>query len=727
MTRLKLKIFGLNLLILALLVFSLPSAGAPTGASDWVKTDHTEVRLVSSSITVGGAETIQLGVQFRLKPQWKVYWRSPGDAGFPPQLDWTGSKNVANAAVQWPLPKRFSVLGLETLGYKDEVVFPVLIKPQSQNNAVKIETHLRYLTCNDICVPYDAELALTLPAGPQKPSPHAHLISQYQSLVPGDGKIHGFNLLSSDVTESKDAAIIRVAVTSKDPFISPDAYFEGPRELAFTKPKFSYSEDRRSAVLEVKADGLDYLEDDTGKTVRGRAFTVTLLDGKRSAEQKLIIGSPLLDPNQQIAARSGADESEISLFYILAVAVLGGLILNLMPCVLPVLSIKVLGVVGHGGGENRFVRLSFLASAAGILASFMVLAGTLAALKAGGMAIGWGIQFQYPWFLIGMIFLVVLFACNLWGFFEVRLPGFLSSLGAPGQGENPLTSHFMQGALATLLATPCSAPFLGTAIGFAMARGTFEIFAIFFALGTGLALPFLVFALAPSMITRLPRPGIWMARLRFVLGFALAATAAWLISVLVPSVGAQGAGIVTAVMIAITGLLYFANKSKTEIGRANWLTVIALAALAVYAPVKLAPDAIQPLLMQNQDDAIQWQPFDLQAIPTLVANGTTVLVDVTADWCITCKVNKALVFNDGPVAEILAKRGFIAMKADWTLPNPEIAAFLASFRRYGIPFDVIYGPQSPSGRPLPELLSQSTVISALAAAAGDRALAKAEK
>lgn len=701
----------------------LSGAEAASGASDWTTTDQTEVRLISATKTAGNAEAIQIGVQFRLKPEWKVYWRSPGDAGFPPQLDWAASTNVANAVVAWPAPKRFSVLGLETLGYKDELVLPVKISPVSKNGAVLIQAHLRYLTCNEICIPYDANLTLNLPAGAQQPSEFAHLINQFQSTVPGDSQIHGFQFISSKVSETDDKAVLRIALRSKDPLSSPDAYFEGPRELAFTKPKFTYSDGRRSAVMEVNADGLSYLEDEAGKTLKGRPLTVTLVDGKRSAEQIITIEEAPLSP--QVLSDLSAPNTQTSFLTILAIAVLGGLILNLMPCVLPVLSIKVLGVVGHGGAENRFVRLSFLASAAGIISSFLVLAGVLAILKSGGMAVGWGIQFQYPWFLISMVFMVVLFACNLWGFFEVRLPNALSQLGSPSKGDSHLSSHFMQGAFATLLATPCSAPFLGTAIGFALARGTTEIFAIFFALGIGLALPFLLFAIRPSLITRLPRPGAWMVRLRFVLGFALAATAAWLITVLIPSVGNHGAGIVAAAMIAIVGLLYFGNKSKGGIGKANWATIVALLLLAIYAPGKLSTD-VNPdsFKVQSASDSIKWQAFDLEAIPSLIDSGHTILVDVTADWCITCKVNKALVFNDGPIADLMEKPKFIAMKADWTRPNPDIARYLASFGRYGIPFDVVYGPKSPNGIALPELLSESVVMSALGDASGDVAIAK---
>ena len=513
------------LIFLAALSGTSNPTKATTGASDWQKTEQSEVRLIAATQSIGTDDALRLGLHFRLQPGWKVYWRSPGDAGFPPQLEWNGSNNLKSATLQWPAPKRFSVLGIETLGYKDELVLPIIAIQKTPNTATTFEAQLRYLVCNEICIPYDTSLSLHLPKGNGEPSEFTHLINRYQSNVPGNGSVHGLKIISSRTTKTANKTTLQLALNSTSPLTNPDVYFEGPDELTFTKPKITLGPDQRTALLEVDVDGLKFLEDDVGKTIKGREFTVTLVDGKRSAEQKLIIGDPLLDPTAQ--APTSSSRAEVSILYILALGILGGLILNLMPCVLPVLSIKVLSVVGHGGSENKAVRLSFLASAAGIISSFLVLAAALTILKSAGMAVGWGIQFQYPWFLIGLIILVLLFASNLWGFFELRLPNALSQVGANGHNTNHLSSHFMQGAFVTLLATPCSAPFLGTAVGFALARGTAEIFAIFLALGVGLALPFLIFALFPSMITRLPHPGPWMIRLRIFLGFTLAATAAF--------------------------------------------------------------------------------------------------------------------------------------------------------------------------------------------------------
>jgi suppressor for copper-sensitivity B len=319
--------------------------------------------------------------------------------------------------------------------------------------------------------------------------------------------------------------------------------------------------------------------------------------------------------------------------------------------------------VGHAGEAPSRVRAGFLATALGVVASFLVLAAAAAGLKAAGYAAGWGIQFQQPWFLAIMAAILALFAANLFGLFEIRLPGFVTdaAAGALGPGRpHTLGQHFLTGAFATLLATPCSAPFLGTAVGFALASGPAIIFLVFAALGIGLALPYLAVAGFPAIAAHLPRPGAWMLTLRRVLGIVLLATAAWLVSLLLTIAGGQS------------------------------------------TPVK---------------SAIAWRPFDLAAIAQLVDGGNVVFVDVTADWCITCQVNKSLVLERGEVREALSRPGVIAMRADWTRPDPVIADYLASFGRYGIPFDVVYGPSRPHGEPLPEILSTRAVSSALERAA----------
>jgi suppressor for copper-sensitivity B len=709
------KLFSLTLriatiaFVLALLAVFPAKTRAEIASSDTVETDHTTVRLIAASEGVGEATSLMFGLHFTLKPGWKVYWRSPGDAGYPPSIDWAGSQNLGQPDMQWPAPHRFSVLGLETLGYKNEVVYPIAISPATPGQPVNAIANVDYLTCNDICVPYQTKLTLNLPSGPARPSEFAHLINRFAVQVPGDGAAHGLSLDTLEVLGKGKNTLLRVTASAKTPFAEPDAFFEGPDVLAFDRPRIELKNNAMKAVLTAKIYGVEDLENPGD--LLGRELKVTLSDGERFAERPLKI----------TRGKDGAGEFSFAL--IIALAVLGGLILNLMPCVLPVLSIKLLSIVGHGGGEKRQVRASFIASAAGIIFAFLMLAMALVILKSAGMSIGWGIQFQQPWFLIAMTLIITLFACNLWGLYEFRLPYWMSDLDERTSHVHGLGGHFLTGCFATLLATPCSAPFLGTAVGFALARDAADIFAVFAALGFGLALPYLLVALFPGLATRLPRPGQWMITLRKIMGFALAATGLWLLSVLSTAIGpAVGLG-VGVLMVCIIVALYLGHRTD-KLWQVGGSSVALLALLAFAAPSILPNDAPGARVLDKDPRFLNlWQPFDVDAIPALVADGKTVFVDVTADWCLTCQVNKAFVLAEDDMMKRLQMDNVVAMQADWTLPDDAIATYLASFGRYGIPFNAVYGPGTPNGFALPELLSHDAVVSALDQAAASAAAA----
>ena len=702
------------LCLLSALVMSALSSAAFAASGDWAVTDHTRLRLISQADAVGSGETLTLGLQFELDPHWKVYWRSPGDAGFPPSMTLDGSTNAESATLHWPRPERFSILGFETLGYTDAVVLPVTLALATPGEAVNLKAQVSYLACAEICIPYDAEIGISLPAGAATPSAEAHILNQFQVQVPGPGPAQGLNLdrveFKADGPKS-DTGVLYVTATSTTRFSAPDVFVEGPELLAFAKPRIGISGTGKLAVLEIPFEGLSFLKapfEDTD-------LTLTLVDEQRGAEFSGAQATPASTDTLALAddLPKGLPAGP-PLLAMLGLALLGGVILNLMPCVLPVLSIKLLGVVSHGGGSPRTVRMSFLASAAGIVSSFVALAAVLIALKSTGLAIGWGIQFQHPWFLVAMALVVTLFACNLWGFFEVHLPQGVAQIGAQETHVRGLGGHFMTGALATLLATPCSAPFLGTAVGFALARGSGEIFAIFAVLGVGLALPYLVVALAPTLATRMPKPGRWMVILRRILGFALAGTAVWLVSILAAQVSDVAAALIAAIMTTVAVMLYIHKRLHHRYGRLDWVAVAVLAALAFAVPdtIRNGTDTQEPA-----DIAGLWQPFDLRAIEGLVADGKVVVVDVTADWCITCLVNKGAVLNRGPVLERLKGPDTVAMKADWTRPDEAISRYLASFGRYGIPFNAVYGPGAPDGIALPELLTNDAVLNAMDQAA----------
>lgn len=719
------KIWGIFRCLLALLLLSSALAEPIRAAeSPWWQNDHGAVRLIAAAHSEGDGGELRLGLQFRMKPGWKIYWRSPGDAGYPPQLDWSGSRNFTSADISWPAPERFSVLGLETLGYKDQVVLPVSAHAPDEAAVVAVRVGLRYLTCAEICVPYETTLALDLPVGPAISTAADGLISGYVAQVPTrqrpDSPLRILSASLEPAGSARDGRIrtLFVNVASAAPLKSPDLFAEGASHAVFGAPDISYAVDRKRAVmrLPVHARGQGGLE----LAVLGAPLTLTLLDGGKAVEHRLA-------PRVVATAPPPPAPSDTPLWVALVAALIGGFILNLMPCVLPVLSLKLLGAVSYGGGAAGRVRQGFLASAAGILFSFLVLASLAVGLKSVGLAAGWGVQFQHPAFLVMMVALLALFAGNMWGLFEFRLPTTLAGLATRAHGAAPTTptgdrvddsphlgGHFLTGSFATLLATPCSAPFLGTAVGYALSRGAAEIYLVFSALGIGLALPYLVVAFWPALATGLPRPGPWMVRLRQVLGLALIGTAFWLLWVLGIQAGwtvAAGTGLLLALVLLALGIFRRAGRQFVWAGSA-----IAIA-FAIILPLRPPGDTDGQVSGGARQASTLWQTFDAAQIRHEVALGRVVFVDVTADWCITCKVNKARVLDDRKIRAKLAGESVTAMRADWTSPSDIIAAYLRVHGRYGIPFNAVYGPGSPDGEVLPELLTVSRVQAALARAA----------
>lgn len=443
-----------------------------------------------------------------------------------------------------------------------------------------------------------------------------------------------------------------------------------------------------------------------------------------TAEVKLTIG-PGGQPLEHAAFSAGAGPGEAlsespkeaapagaSLLFMLALALVGGLILNAMPCVLPVLSLKVFGLVRSAGHGRAEVVRGALATAAGILVSFWALALAAVVARSAGAAVGWGVQFQRPGFVAFLAVVVVLFCLNLWGLFEIPLPARMARFGAAGAREGA-AGHFASGLFATLMATPCSAPFLGTAIGFALAQEAPVILAIFTAVGIGMSLPYLLLAAAPGTARFLPRPGAWMETVRGVMGFLLAAAAVWLFYVLSSQMSPER---VAAVQLGLLGLALFTwlrhrgftgATLRKAAGAGMAAAVAATLALAVWtggeAPVQ-ATEATEGL--------IRWESFDRAKAEQLSTGGQLVFVDVTADWCFTCKVNERLVLNTPEVAGLFAEHGVVPMKADWTNRNDEIASFLAEHGRYGIPFYLLYRPgQNP--HVFSELLTKDTVTTAV--------------
>lgn len=594
---------------------------------------------------------------------------------------------------RWPAPSRFSLFGLQTFGYRGAVLFPLTIHLKRPRLPVELNGTLDLLVCGKICVPRILTLTLDLPAGEAAADPvAANLIARGEAQVPDGGAQSGLRVTKAEVLAGRQPALL-VGLASREPMRRPDVIVENPA-WTFGPPTIALAPDRLTATATLAVtSGPDAVG------MPGKAITVTLEDGARAAEARATV----------TAGGSVPGSFLLGLLPFVAVAVLGGLILNLMPCVLPVLSLKLFALLRHHGAERRQIRLGFLATAAGMIASMLAIGGLLAGLKLAGVAVGWGVQFQHPLFLAFLAGVVILFAANLAGFFTVSLPARVSTALASVGGDSA-TGSFLTGGFATLLATPCSAPFVGTAVAFALARGPVEIMVIFAALGTGFAAPHLAVAAFPGVTRAMPRPGRWMNVLRRILALALAGSAAWLLAILAAQTSAATA-LATGVAFAA---LAAALAARPRIGTTATAAIVGIALLgAIAAPILFAATP-------SRAASTTWAHFDDAALRRLVAEGQVVFVDVTADWCVTCHANRVWVIDSPQVARALARPHTVAMLADWTRPDPRISDYLARNNRYGIPFNAVYGPGAPRGIVLSELLTKDAVLRALRQARGNR-------
>ena len=661
-----------------------PPASAATGP--WAGARGVRARLVAATDGPGYAATLRSGLEVELGEGWDTYWRSPGDAGAPPVVDWSDSRNASSVSLRFPAPSRTEVFGLQTVGYTGAVTFPLEVRPDRPGDAVSLRAKVDMLVCKDICQPVSFRLELDIPAGGGAADPGVTAaLARAEASVPGNGRSAGLSVTAVDAAAG-GAAALTVKIASLVPLVAPDVFVESGG-LSFGKPRFALSPDGLSATAEV-----DVTSGPDAVGLPGTRATVTLVDGVRASETAVRVGG----------GTPGAWTRLLSVLPFLVPALAGGLLLNLMPCVLPVLAMKLFAATGHVGRPRGKVRRSFLASAAGIVASMLASAGILSCLKAAGLAAGWGIQFQQPGFLVGVSAALLVFSSAMAGGLELGLPGKMVDILSRA-GSDGLAGSFVAGAFATLLATPCSAPFVGTAVAFALARGPGETVAIFAALGIGMATPYLAVAAFPGLASSLPRPGRWMLALRRVLGCALALTAAWLLWILAGQVPAWAAAVACVALVAMVGIIRLRDSMGHVAAAAGAVTCLFWA----LAATELAP---APAAVGN---TAGWTAFDAAGIGRDVAEGKVVFVDVTAGWCATCIANRGVVLGRRDVATALARPDVVAMMADWTRADAGIMAYLARNGRFGIPFNAVYGPGAPHGIVLSELLTGEAVLSAI--------------
>jgi thiol:disulfide interchange protein len=659
-----------------------------------------KAQLIADTQHIEPGQKFRLGVLYNIVPDWHIYWKYAGDAGMPPQIDWQLPPGFQAGPLQWPLPSREQEPGgLEVFDYNNEVLLFTEVQAPQQLPAgpIEITAKSNWLVCQRECVPGDGQVSLKLNDGEQGPV-NQDIFAKYAASVPKAGP--GSTGYSVSMKPSGSQMVVEFSGVPQGSHL--DFFPEPPENVVLNHAK----QVGNSVVLSV--DGGSAL-----KQLNGVA--VVQANGKTDAfAVELPAGNPA------VALSNGASADLVGVLQAVAFALIGGLILNVMPCVLPVISLKIFGFVSEAGERpDKAFKLALVFSA-GILGCFAVLAAIVTFFRAIGAQVGWGFQFQDYRFVLAIACLVFAFALNLFGVFELtvsaRATGGLAKLAA-GNGYG---GAFFQGAFATVLATPCTAPFLGTASAFAFTQPAWATFLIFFSIGIGMALPYLLLAIQPKWLRYLPKPGEWMVRLKQVLGFLLLATLLWL-SWIVGRLQGVDAMVQLGGLLLIIGILAWIKGSfwtPVSSGRSRVLAAVAMAAVLV--------TAIGSYAFVTAPSDIPWQAFSQQSLDNALQSGRPVFVDFTADWCITCKANERFALDTTAVRQAFSEHQVVILRADWTHGDPEITQILKEHGRAGVPMYLFY----PGGkdRPpvvLPELISSQTVLDAMKT--GSQTVADARK
>ncbi|MBK0098302.1 thioredoxin family protein [Erwinia sp. S63] len=664
----------MNLFIRSLLLLLVSCTNivhaADTGWLRNAQNSHAEVRLRSAN---NGADA-QILLDIRLEKGWKTYWRSPGEGGVAPEIRWQTPD--VNAQWHWPAPARFDVSGLTTQGYKGDITLPIELARVSDKH---LAGTLTLSTCSDVCILTD--FPFTLDLDQQADPDFARDYAQAMGQIPAESG------LTDQLDVSNVNGELQIRAQRQGGWTKPELFFDYPQGSMLAAPQITVKGDILSARVAVTDEWGEAAPD-----LRGKTLSLVVVDAGIAQQSSVIIGAqPLV-----------SDSTSQTLWSVILLALLGGLILNLMPCVLPVLAIKLSSLVQQQGQPRRQTRQQFLASSAGILFSFLLLAALMTGLRLSGQALGWGIQFQSSGFLLLMVLVMFLFTASLFDLLHFRLPSGLNTRLAT-QGGNGLLGHFGQGAFATLLATPCSAPFMGTAVAYALTAPLPQLWLLFAALGIGMSLPWLLVAALPGLARCLPRPGRWMIHLRTLLGLLMLLATFWLVTLLIPHWGNTIAMVLGGVLLLVLCGWLIQRRALQQAG-------------VVFITLTLVAAVFLMTRIQPEEETLYWQPLTEAAINQALEQDKRVFVDVTADWCITCKVNKSRVLNQPDVRAALKADDVVLLRGDWTQPDPAIGEFLRKRDRVAIPFNQIYGPALPHGHILSPLLSREAVISTLSEA-----------
>jgi len=665
--------------IAALVALASPALAQP------VNTGNVEIEFHSARAAIAPGETFTIALRQNIEEHWHTYWRNPGDSGEPTEITWSLPQGWSAGEIQWPAPEAIPFDVLVNYGYSGEVLFPLTLTAPASARAgetVTLSANIYMLVCSDICIPEEADLTLTLPVeaqGRDDPTWGPRIAEAIAALPRRDANVSArvtpgtpprLSVAVAGLTDVRNAHFFPFSRDALD-HAAPQLPSVGEAGLSFTL-KSGVAENLGQAPLE----GVVVIETASGR----RAYEINAepgeaLPGTSGAGVGVAPAEPLALP---------------ALLTALAFAFIGGLILNIMPCVLPVLSIKALSLAGGAhSGEARRHGLFYLG---GVLVTFLALAGVLIALRGAGEAVGWGFQLQAPWVTAGLALLFFVIGLNLLSVFEIG--GSLQNVGGGLTQIGGAAGAFFTGALAVIAATPCTAPFMAGAIGAVLTQSTAVTLLVFAVLALGFALPLVALSFAPGLQKLIPKPGPWMERVKHVLAFPMFAAAVWMAWVLTEQAGPTGALALLSLTLALAFVIYVARWGRV------WLAV-GLVTLALTGAMFW-----RPLVGQEQVAIIPKEPWSPARVTELRSQSRAIFVNFTAAWCVTCKVNEATVFNDPAVARAFEEENVTYLEADWTNRDETIASALAEHGRAGVPLYLFYPADGGAAVVLPQLLSK---------------------
>ncbi|MCB1529394.1 MAG: thioredoxin family protein [Rhodospirillales bacterium] len=663
------------------------------------QTPHVSIRLVADKTKVTGGEKITLGIEQEIETGWHTYWINPGDSGTPARVSWTLPKGFKVSEPAWPIPGKMKMGPLVNYGYEGKVTLlqDLTLPEKLPSGPVTLNAQIDLLVCHEICIPETHQAQITL-NGAEKAQ--ASVIALARAELPLET---GWEAL---ISEENGTLEVRVIAENTAPFAKTGSIHFFPEEWGLldntAKPEAQITD---TGLLIRQGRGERALSD--VPTAKG-----VIVYQDPQGQKKGIRIATLVDFSSAPSSVNGILVSDISLLTALFSALLGGLILNLMPCVFPVLSMKALSLVKLKDKEISKARAHGLAYTAGVLASFAVIAGALIALKAAGAQIGWGFQLQNPLMILTLAYLLFLIGLNLSGFFKLTA-GRFAGIGTYFTQKHGVTGSFATGVLAALVATPCTAPFMGIAMGFALTQPALIAMSVFLMLGFGLALPYLVLTFVPALRHLLPHPGHWMETFRQFLAFPMFASAAWLVWVLAQQTNPMGVFSALSGMIALTFMIWLAKlRPEKRAGKIVALFLMLGSLGFVISTCTLSRHKAEEGAFAVWED---WEPYTEARLNKLLREGHPVFVNMTAAWCITCKVNEKVALSTETTRKIFKEKNIRTLKGDWTNQDSEITKYLASYGRNGVPLYVYYPlrDEETGKRPeaviLPQILTTNTM------------------